>query len=70
MPQYSPSPSSADPTVDVEAAAPNGDAAADSDALHSDAARDQLENLEFLDDVDFTLEDVESTIAPLALAHG
>jgi DNA-binding protein Fis len=28
-----------------------------------------LDGVDFLDDIDFTLEDVESTIAPLALAH-
>jgi hypothetical protein len=30
---------------------------------------DALDDMEFLDDIDFTLEDVESKIAPLALAH-
>jgi hypothetical protein len=28
-----------------------------------------LDNVDFLDDIDFSLEDVESRIAPLALAH-
>jgi hypothetical protein len=28
-----------------------------------------LDGVDFLDDIDLTLEDVESTIAPLALAH-
>lgn len=28
-----------------------------------------LDGVDFLDDIDFTLEDVESKIAPLALAH-
>jgi hypothetical protein len=30
---------------------------------------DELDDLEFLDDVDFTLDEVENKIAPLALAH-
>lgn len=29
----------------------------------------ELEDVDFLDDIDFSLEDVESRIAPLALAH-
>ena len=33
------------------------------------AQTDALDDMEFLDDIDFTLEDVESKIAPLALAH-
>jgi hypothetical protein len=28
-----------------------------------------LDSVDFLDDIDFSLEDVESRIAPLALAH-
>lgn len=30
---------------------------------------DELDDMEFLDDVDFTLDEVENKIAPLALAH-
>jgi hypothetical protein len=30
---------------------------------------EELDDMEFLDDVDFTLDDVENKIAPLALAH-
>lgn len=30
---------------------------------------EELDEMEFLDDVDFTLDEVESRIAPLALAH-
>lgn len=29
----------------------------------------ELEEVDFLDDIDFSLDDVESRIAPLALAH-
>ena len=29
----------------------------------------ELDDMEFLDDVDFTLDEVENKIAPLALAH-
>jgi hypothetical protein len=48
----------ADPAVTVTAAAtePTDEFAA-------------LDGVDFLDDIDFTLEDVESKIAPLALAH-
>ncbi|HEY6797961.1 MAG TPA: ammosamide/lymphostin RiPP family protein [Kineosporiaceae bacterium] len=53
---------------------PAADPAADHAADHAadpatDPATDAaLEDVEFLDDIDFTLEDVESQIAPLALA--
>ena len=30
---------------------------------------EELDDMEFLDDVDFTLDEVENKIAPLALAH-
>lgn len=30
---------------------------------------EELDDMEFLDDIDFTLEEVENKIAPLALAH-
>ncbi|MEV7978472.1 ammosamide/lymphostin RiPP family protein [Streptomyces sp. NPDC086519] len=30
---------------------------------------EELDQMEFLDDIDFTLDEVESRIAPLALAH-
>lgn len=30
---------------------------------------DELGSVDFLDDIDFSLDDVESRIAPLALAH-
>lgn len=40
-----------------------------SEAASPEAAFEELDDLEFLDDVDFTLDDVENKIAPLALAH-
>lgn len=38
-------------------------------ASAQDDTFDGLDDMEFLDDVDFTLDEVENKIAPLALAH-
>ncbi len=35
----------------------------------SQEAFEELDEMEFLDDIDFTLDEVENKIAPLALAH-
>ncbi|HEY6795820.1 MAG TPA: ammosamide/lymphostin RiPP family protein [Kineosporiaceae bacterium] len=42
---------------------------ADTEATKTAEDFEVLDGVDFLDDIDFTLEDVESTIAPLALAH-
>ena len=45
-------------------------AAADgTEAAPPEDSFDELDDMEFLDDVDFTLDEVENKIAPLALAH-
>ncbi len=40
------------------------------EAASPEASFEELDDMEFLDDVDFTLDEVENKIAPLALAHG
>ncbi len=45
------------PPAEGNEAAPPGDSFA------------ELDDMEFLDDIEFTLDDVENKIAPLALAH-
>jgi hypothetical protein len=40
-----------------------------SEAATAEASFEKLDDMEFLDDVDFTLDEVENKIAPLALAH-
>ena len=43
--------------------------AGSSEAAPPEDAFEELDDMEFLDDIDFTLEEVENKIAPLALAH-
>ena len=42
---------------------------ADSTEMAPDDSFEELDDMEFLEDVDFTLDEVENKIAPLALAH-
>ena len=42
---------------------------ADGAGAAPDDSFEELDDMEFLDDVDFTLDEVENKIAPLALAH-
>jgi hypothetical protein len=56
-------------TVTEHQTAEQGAPAQQPPAASAEDAYAELEDVDFLDDIDFSLEDVESRIAPLALAH-